>query len=382
MKCNIQEITNEVIRRNINLFENYEDWTKGAMSLSTIPEGKDIFHAISRLSTKYKWKENELKFSNAQRTNRTVTIATFLLMCKDNGIDIARYRIDDEANNLHQSCKSHLKTKPIGPQTMPKCQHSYIPWDYVKKSASYNSQLVEFLCGVVDVDTIRRLGDDYALGATKDGGVIYWQIDSNGNVRTGKIMHYNTETGHRIKDRQDTTNWVHSIMRKNRLISDFNLSQCLFGEHLLKIHPNKIVSVVESEKTALLGAAVYPEYVWLATGGKYALNPDKMKVLAGRKVIMFPDTDTTGDTYKYWVRKSKELTFCDCTVSDILEVNATPTQRSQKIDIGDWLIKNLSGCKDTISTVMTEKEEILNDMIAANHAIGLLVEELSLEIVA
>lgn len=40
---------------------------------------------------------------------------------------------------------------------------------------------------------------DYALGATKDGSVIYWQIDTQGKVRTGKVMKYDPNSGHRIK---------------------------------------------------------------------------------------------------------------------------------------------------------------------------------------
>jgi len=58
---------------------------------------------------------------------------------------------------------------------------SYIPFQYVEKSVSYNSSFVYFLCGLFDCytlesPTIEKIMQDYALGATKDGSVIYWQI--------------------------------------------------------------------------------------------------------------------------------------------------------------------------------------------------------------
>ena len=218
-----------------------------------------------------------------------------------------------------------------------------IPFKYVRQSASYNSTFVKFLCGLFDrytlkSPTISRLGELYAIGATKDMEIIYWQIDINGKVRTGKIMKYG-EDGHRIKN-GNGVNWIHAKMKKDGLLSDdWELTQCLFGEHLLNLSKNKdkVVAIVESEKSALIGAACFPQYVWLATGGKSQLSIDKMKVLSGRTVIMFPDADG----FKEWTEKAKEFTFCKVTVSDVLEKNATDEEKANKIDISDWLIKQL-----------------------------------------
>ena len=51
--------------------------------------------------------------------------------------------------------------------------------------------------------------------------------------------------------------------------------------------------MVEAEKTAVIMSEVKPEYLWLATGGKTELNVAKLKPLASRRVILFPDTDET-----------------------------------------------------------------------------------------
>lgn len=218
-----------------------------------------------------------------------------------------------------------------------------LPFSYVQRSASYNSDFVRFLCGLfdhstLDCPTIKRLGELYALGATKERDVIFWQIDINGKVRSGKIMKYGAD-GHRVKDGSGV-NWVHTKMKKEGLLpDDWELTQCLFGEHLLNLSRNKdkVVALVESEKSALIGAACYPDYVWLATGGKSQLSTDKMKVLQGRTVIMFPDVDG----YKEWKEKAKAFTFCRVIVSDVLEKHATPEERAAQIDIADWLVKQL-----------------------------------------
>lgn len=261
-----------------------------------------------------------------------------------------------------------------------------IPFQYVEKSASYKSAFVYFLCGLFDrytleSPTIKRVIQDYALGATKDGCVIYWQIDTKGKVRTGKVMKYDPNTGHRIKDGSGI-NWIHAIMKKRGLLpKDYNLVQCLFGEHLLKIYPNKVVALVESEKSALIASGVYPDYVWLATGGKSQLSIDKLKVLQGRTVVMFPDVDG----FEYWSNKAKEVEAIGCkvVVSDLLEKNATDEDKANKIDIADWLIRCLSESTVTeVKTAITETEKTLQSMIEANPALQLLIDTFDLELVA
>ena len=102
----------------------------------------------------------------------------------------------------------------------------------------------------------------------------------------------------------------------------------------------KTICVVESEKTAVIMSEAKPEYIWLATGGKTELNVAKLRPLAGRKVILFPDTDETGETYREWYDVAEAATDVfghPFTVSSILEQQATPIQKAAKIDIADLL---------------------------------------------
>ena len=226
-------------------------------------------------------------------------------------------------------------------------------------------------------EVLKRLLEEYRLGATRDGSVIFWQIDKADKVRTGKVMQYNPEDGHRIKDgKTSAVNWIHSILKKQRVLADdWQLSQCLFGEHLLKLHPNKVVVLVESEKSAVIGSAIFPDYVWLATGGKSQMREEKLRVLTGRTVLLFPDADG----YAEWKQRAESMTFCKAMVSDIIEKNATPKQKDAHIDIADWIIFQIrEGKLMNTANHLVEAEKILQRMIGKNPALQKLIDDLGL----
>ncbi len=372
MTYNFKAIANEITERGINLFGNEDDWFKGSMALSNLgDDGKEIFHTISSLSPVYNYRDSEYQFNYAARTNTKIGIATFLQMVKNAGIDIKRFKIDGDDVPDNRLLK---------PTPTPPAPPSYIPKEYLIRSLSLNSTFIEYLYKLFDIKTIEHIAAEYYLGTTKSRGVIYWQVDINRRIRTGKVMLYDPQTGHRVQTGKATT-WVHSLMLQQGLIKGkFNLCQCLFGEHLLQKYPDKTVAIVEAEKTAVIASAVFPGCVWLATGGKY-FNIDKMKVLAGRKVILFPDTDPTGETYNYWKEKASELTNCTCIVDNLLETNATKAERIKKIDIADWICKELEREPQQFKAAMSGQERTLDEMIKANSAVGLLVEVLDLKVV-
>ncbi len=149
----------------------------------------------------------------------------------------------------------------------------------------------------------------------------------------------------RIKDEKigNRINWIHSLMKKqNNLPPDWELTQCLFGEHLLKDNPGKPVALVESEKTAIISSAVLPQYVWLATGGKSQLN-SRLEVLKGRQIIAFPDIDG----YKDWNEKLSSLKGYTIKISYYLETIATDELRTSHIDLADILINEIRASKIT-----------------------------------
>lgn len=266
--------------------------------------------------------------------------------------------------------------------TEPPYPIGIIPFSYVERSASYQSNFVRFLCEFLTTEQISSIGDKYAIGATKNKEIIYWQIDSKGKVRTGKIMQYDPLTGKRIKHESGAIDWVHNKLKKsNTLPEDYILQQCFFGEHLLGLHPEATLCIVESEKSALIAAAIFPEQVWLATGGIGNLSFEKCQVLKGRTVILFPDLNA----FDKWSDKAKEIQKqCNCTisVSNILETNATPFAKAQGLDIADFIINQL---KNKLDVKITDTKQVqssytreLQSMIEVNPIILKLINTLEL----
>ena len=214
-----------------------------------------------------------------------------------------------------------------------------IPQNLIPPPSAAN-HLITFLKTMIPSSAIDRIIADYRLASTPDQAIIFLQIDQDNQCRTGKIMQYNPATGHRIKDpdKPGRINWLHSILkRRKQLPPDWQLTQCLFGEHLLPQHPDKTVSLVESEKTAIICSAMMPQYLWLATGGKSGLTSERLSSLKGRKIIVFPDIDA----FKDWQQKIFTFPHLDIRISRLLEDNATPADRAAHIDLADWILKYL-----------------------------------------
>ena len=125
---------------------------------------------------------------------------------------------------------------------------------------------------------------------------------------------------------------MHKLIRH----PSFQLKQCFFGERLLKQeNKDEPVGIVESEKTALIASVFCPDIIWLATGGLANLNIENCKILEGRNVTLYPDTNC----YDNWSEKGRQLlNICNATTSDLLEVNATQQVREEGYDLADYLL--------------------------------------------
>lgn len=167
--------------------------------------------------------------------------------------------------------------------------------------------------------------EKYKMGATKVGATVFFQFD--GSVfRTGKLIKY-LENGHRDKSVRPPVLWLHNKT------GDFDenkqeVRQCLFGRHL--IDESNVTCIVESEKTALLCAGLFPRAVWMATGGRTQLSGLALAELSRKKVLLFPDSDSV----LYWQEKTR--TFGNCEVIDTTEFNR---DKKQGADIADYILE-------------------------------------------
>ena len=235
--------------------------------------------------------------------------------------------------------------------------------------------------GYLTEEQMQRAAQRYRLGRSRDGGVIFWQIDQLGQVYDGKVMYYHSNC-HR--DHHHKPTWVSAELKLfYQPPFDIPTSHCLFGTHLLNNenvndNENEITSVltklntqhskqvnvnvpvltpkgmseqsslhvpvnfavVEAEKTAVILSEHYPDCLWLASGGLEALRPELLFPLRGHRIILFPDTDETCTAYSRWYQVAHEasrLLGHPVYVSPLLEQRATPAQKRHKIDLVDLL---------------------------------------------
>ena len=227
------------------------------------------------------------------------------------------------------------KHRPVIPQPKPV---SFIPFEVFKASlntsAFETNYFVQFLISLFGIEVASQLVSRYFIATSKhwNGATVFWQIDTQGKVRTGKIMLYSPTTGKRVKVPFNHIYWVHKVLKQ----PEFELRQCFFGEHLL-IDKTKPVAIVESEKTAVIASVYLPQLIWLAAGSIDGLNNEKCSILKGRKVILFPDLNG----FQKWSSKAKDFShIATFTVSDLLERKANEAERKQGFDLVDYLIKH------------------------------------------
>ena len=217
----------------------------------------------------------------------------------------------------------------------PEKEPSFIDAKLLDKTLSSYDQnnFITYLKTLFNESTVNDLIDKFKIGTSKhwQGSTIFWQVDVSGRIRTGKIMQYDANKGKRIKMPYDRIQWVHKVTKA----IDFNLKQCLFGEH--QLIDNKLpIAVVESEKTAIIATGYLPQFTWLASGNKQGLSVDKCNTLKNhnnsKPVILFPDLNA----FKDWEQKARLYKF---KISDLLEKKGTAEEKQSGLDLADYLTR-------------------------------------------
>lgn len=220
-----------------------------------------------------------------------------------------------------------------------------------QKSLSSNNQFCRAVVktGLLTWDQMLNVTCRYCLGITKRGGVIFWQIDQEGQVHDGKVMYYQSDC-HRCKSAGYNPTWVSYLLaRRHHMAKGTTVSShCFFGLHLLSSAEKcSSVCIVEAEKTACILSEKYPDYIWLAAGGLGEVQTSKFRALRGRKVILFPDTDPDGTAFQRWYEAAEAVMASDfwegsppIHVSSLLERHATAEQKERKIDLVEFLMES------------------------------------------
>lgn len=193
-------------------------------------------------------------------------------------------------------------------------------------------------------------------GSFMNGATTIPYIDKQGNVRAIQVKQFDENNS------TTKTNFLHSILANDLKFKKEPLPKwldsydkqdgrvtCLFGEHLLKQYPTNPIALVEAPKTAVYGTLYFgfpdkpDNLLWLAVFNKSSFSFDKLKVLKGREIYVFPDLSKDGATFKEWENKAKEyqskLAGTRFVFSDLLEKLASEKDKQDGNDLADILIK-------------------------------------------
>ena len=265
----------------------------------------------------------------------------------------ARYNIyiDDEPVPAVKPAKPR---QAVAPLPFVWWKPSYL----VKPYLGHNDQnpLLKYLFGLPlkeedKARLIMAVNDLYLVGTSVNGDTkgwtIWWQIDDQMRVRTGKLMAYK-EDGHRDKSLKYSFNFVHSLLAKAGKwdTTKAEFKSCLFGLHLVDIFKDAEVCIVESEKSALICSAFTDptKRLWMATAGKSQLTRKQLEPLISRNryIVLYPDYDG----YDEWVAAAKRIGYDRLSVSPQVK-QLHKEADGDKADIADIMLRLVCAPQET-----------------------------------
>lgn len=105
-----REVVERIVQAGIDLTDDYNDWFRigSALANGLGESGRELYHEVSCMSSKYNTAECDKKYDNCLRTgNGSITLGTFFQMAKDAGVDISATR----HTNVADIAMSHQQTE-------------------------------------------------------------------------------------------------------------------------------------------------------------------------------------------------------------------------------------------------------------------------------
>ena len=244
----------------------------------------------------------------------------------------------------------------------------------------------------VQLRRIPQMLADYHVGHGKNGHTIFWNLDEQGHVRTGKMMKYKSD-GHRDKESGWNFDWIHATLIKHWDAETHEWSYeppypfpdiynpekqtariTIFGMHLTQaaMYRHATIKLVESEKTALLMAIAYGNSasdLWMACGGLEMLTRERLKPLIdqGRRIILYPDRDGIDK----WKAKVAAINYGRLSIDTDPVLKWWRPEDGPKADIADVVVRMLNNSKP-----LTTIQDVAREMPQAKP----LIDKLNLEI--
>lgn len=176
-----------------------------------------------------------------------------------------------------------------------------------------NNNFAKYLFKIFSDSLTIELIKKFTIGTAKNNYTVFYQIDNDNKIRTGKKILFDPDTG----KRNGEITFIHKTFTNN-----FNLKQCFFGlQQINRDYEN--IAIFESEKTAIIMSVYLENFICLATGGANMISIDKFKILKEKKcksIILCPDKSLFGIWSEKAIIISKALNL-DICISKFLEKN-------------------------------------------------------------
>lgn len=352
----IDAIINHALKSHIDISPiDRLEWVCFCHALLVLGYDEDLFVALSsgnEIESRKTW-QRENKLNRRYRTKEQA-IGMIVNLAKSAGINVNSFSMLPNRDSKRERNTTARTPYCPTPQTTaeapaPNPNPDYLPIAMIERAnnAVTNTGLFKYLATEFGEGSAKAVLDLYLVGASKSvsqvgfNAVNFPYIDNQRRVIDCKIIHYNPINGKRDKTMPIT--WaINRLNKKRNPTEQLNRAPlCYFGEHLTTDNATADICVVESEKTALICAICYPQYIWLACGGKTYLNAEYCKKFKGRNVILYPDRDGVAE----WTNKGRELGNMGVKVS----VNTTiqqcypeftneSTKEKCNADIADFII--------------------------------------------
>ena len=312
-----------------------------------------------------------------------------------------KYNIETDMTDFNYTPPPpRAKPEPLPTLELPK----HIMAGTLLPEALEKDNLIAYIRTGVNWDTMQRKRVEeminlYCVGHGKHGHTIFWQLDEEGKLRTGKMMKYyppgHPQFGHKDKESSWRFDFIHSTLAKHwdaekrEFVEEppypyphlYDPSKqeariTFFGYHLLNRWKQKgieqDVKIVESEKSAILMAIAYGNHakqLWIACGGIEMLTRERLKPLIdqGRRIILYPDRDGI----EKWRIKAEQLHYDRVTVDDTPVTKWWKPEDGEKADIADVVIRAINESRELTDIKAVED--------AMPNAKG-LIEKFNLEI--
>lgn len=227
-----------------------------------------------------------------------------------------------------------------------------IPYEKdIKERMASNTHkgLIDNLQKVFSEEELLHVIDLYRLGSVDHRWMVYPYIDIENRLRMMKTIRYYVD-GHRAQSKSGVSS-LHALLKEEAILpAQWEEHNCIFGEHLLSINPDKSIVVVESEKTAIVCAMLMPSYIWLATGGcdRFRYLETIREHLNARTTYILPDKGQ----YNNWCKAARKHKIQGKVLDYIEEMEV-----ERNTDIADLLLsdKREEYLKDLVECLSTDK---------------------------